>query len=106
MRTRPSEAEASGAEAVPDATKEWFWEGNVTDAVARYLGEQGWRILSQADTRTKERGLDLHALRGNQEIMVEVKGYPSRSTATKAGPANGSQRALLFRLSTGILMQC
>lgn len=40
-----SEAEASGAEAVPDATKEWFWEGNVTDAVARYLGEQGWRIF-------------------------------------------------------------
>jgi len=74
-----SGTEAPGAEAVTVATKEWFWEGNVTDAVAKYLGEQGWRILSQADTRTKERGLDLHALHGSQEIMVEVKGYPSRS---------------------------
>jgi len=76
-----SDVQVPGAEAesVPDATKEWFWEGNVTDAVAKYLGEQGWRVLSQADTRTKERGLDLHASRDNQEIMVEVKGYPSRS---------------------------
>lgn len=74
-----SETEGPSAEAVTDATKEWFWGGNVADAVAKYLEEQGWRIISQADTRTKEHGLDIHALRGSQEIMVEVKGYPSRS---------------------------
>lgn len=93
-----SDAQVPGAESVPDATKEWFWEGNVTDAVAKYLREQGWRVLSQADTRTKERGLDLHASRNNQEIMVEVKGYPSRSyrdpnRADQQKPTNPASQA-------------
>lgn len=64
---------------VGDATQEWFWEGNVTDVVARYLSERGWVIQAQADTRTRERGPDLWASREDREILVEVKGYPSRS---------------------------
>lgn len=73
-----SKPAASVAEAnVLDVTKEWFWEGNVSDTIAHYLIEQGWQILSQADTRSRERGLDVHAKLGNREVMVEVKGYPS-----------------------------
>jgi hypothetical protein len=74
-----SETKSAAVDEAADATKEWFWEGNVTDALAKYLTEQGWQILSQADTKTKARGLDLHAKYGNKEILVEVKGYPSRS---------------------------
>lgn len=62
---------------ISDVTKEWFWEGNVSDTLAHYLVEQGWQILSQADTRSKERGVDVHARFGHREVMVEVKGYPS-----------------------------
>ena len=70
-------SENIGAEVITDTTKEWFWEGNVTDAVAKYLVERGWKVLAQADTRTKEQGLDLHARLGDQEVVIEVKGYPS-----------------------------
>lgn len=62
-----------------DATQEWFWEGNVTAVVSQYLIDQGWKILSMADTQTRERGIDIHAVQGNRELAVEVKGYPSRS---------------------------
>ena len=59
-------------------TSDWFWEGNVTDAVERFLLEQDWSVISKADTRTRERGLDLHATQDDHEIVVEVKGYPSK----------------------------
>lgn len=62
----------------PDATADWFWEGNVTNAVANYLRSQGWAIISQADTSKRERGVDIHATRLKEELMIEVKGYPSR----------------------------
>ncbi|MER8461027.1 MarR family transcriptional regulator [Mesorhizobium sp. M0028] len=61
-----------------DATADWFWEGNVTTTVAKYLREEDWAIISQADTSTKERGVDIHATRLGVELMIEVKGYPSR----------------------------
>lgn len=61
-----------------DATADWFWEGNVTNAVANYLREQGWAIISQADTGKKERGVDIRAARLKEILMIEVKGYPSR----------------------------
>lgn len=38
----------------PDATADWFWEGNVTTTVASFLREQGWAIISQADTSKKK----------------------------------------------------
>lgn len=61
-----------------DATADWFWEGNVVNAVVKYLRDQGWSILSQADTGKRERGVDVHATRQNKVLMIEVKGYPSR----------------------------
>jgi len=60
------------------ATDDWFWEGNVTDMVEKFLGERGWTTISKADTRSRERGLDLHAGQDGREIVVEVKGYPSK----------------------------
>lgn len=77
--TQSRAVDVSEIKSIVDATKDWFWEGNVTDAVATYLIMQGWKILSQADTRTKQRGLDIHAIRDNREIVIEVKGYPSKS---------------------------
>lgn len=56
------------------ATEDWFWEGNVADAVATFLVAEGWIIKSQADTRTKARGLDIHAICGECELMIEAKG--------------------------------
>ncbi len=62
-----------------DATQEWYWEGNVVEAIARHLQHDGWTIVKKADTLTKERGIDLHAIKGGKTLLVEAKGYPSKT---------------------------
>lgn len=62
-----------------DATTEWLWEGNIVDALARNLAGAGWKIEGQADTRSKERGIDLRASKEGRTLIVEAKGYPSKS---------------------------
>ncbi len=56
---------------------QWFWEGNVQDAMRAYLLKEGWTIPRQADTASKEPGDDLVATRDGATMVVEVKGYPS-----------------------------
>ena len=89
---QPKRADAS------DATQNWFWEGNVVEALAQFLADDGWTLLSKADTHSKQQGLDLHAKRGNQELLVEAKGYPSRhyrdpARAREAKPTNPTNQA-------------
>ena len=60
-----------------DVTADWFWEGNVVDALARFLANEGWEIVNKADTHSKERGVDIHATREDATLLVEAKGYPS-----------------------------
>jgi hypothetical protein len=62
-----------------DVTTDWFWEGNVVNALARSLASKGWKIESQADTHSKERGVDLRASRNGTILLVEAKGFPSKS---------------------------
>ena len=62
-----------------DVTTDWFWEGNVVGAIARALEQGGWDIVGKADTRSKERGVDIHAIRNGRTLLVEAKGYPSKS---------------------------
>lgn len=61
-----------------DVTKDWYWEGNVVDALANYLTKQGWVITAKANTHLKERGVDLQAQREGSTLLVEAKGYPSK----------------------------
>lgn len=60
-----------------DVTADWFWEGNVVETLARFLANEGWKIVSKADTHSKERGVDIHATREDATLLVEAKGYPS-----------------------------
>lgn len=62
-----------------DATSDWFWEGNVVDALVHALMQDGWSIVSRANTHSKERGVDIHAIRNGRVLLVEAKGYPSKS---------------------------
>jgi len=62
-----------------DVTADWFWEGNVVDALAQYLTSEGYRIEIKANTHLKERGVDLQASRNGKTLLVEVKGYPSKN---------------------------
>src|SRR5262245_64586606 len=62
-----------------EGTADWYWEGNVVEAIARHLERDGWSIVTKADTRTKERGIDIYAVRSGRVLLVEAKGYPSKS---------------------------
>lgn len=64
--------------------KPWYWEGNVQDRIVEYLESEGWKILSRADTSTREAGKDIVATKNGEELWVSVKGYPERSVNTQA----------------------
>ena len=64
--------------------KPWYWEGNVQDSIVAHLESEGWKILSSADTSTREAGKDIVATKDGQELWVSVKGYPVKSANTQA----------------------
>ena len=55
---------------------DWFWEGNVQEKLAKHFENQGYRVIV-ANTLSKSRGIDILAQRDTDEILIEVKGYPS-----------------------------
>ncbi|WP_211475157.1 hypothetical protein [Collimonas humicola] len=59
-----------------DGTRSWHWEGNVQVVLHRFLEGTGWTITASANTETKERGIDLAAVKERRELLVEVKGFP------------------------------
>jgi Holliday junction resolvase-like predicted endonuclease len=81
-----------------DVTEDWFWEGNVVEALAKHLEREGWQIVSKANTHSKERGVDLHAAKDETTLLVEAKGYPSTAyrdpkRAGQLKPTNPSLQA-------------
>jgi Holliday junction resolvase-like predicted endonuclease len=105
--------DAMAATLAPDVTTDWFWEGNVVEALARYLESNGWVIVNKANTRSKERGVDIHALKGQTALFVEVKGYPStnyrdpkRAAERKpTNPTNQSQQWYSHALLKALRLQ-
>lgn len=69
--------------------EEWHTEANVQASVVTALAARGYRVLSVANTATKEHGIDVVATRDGATVGVEVKGYPSRNYAD---PARASER--------------
>nr|WP_200958099.1 hypothetical protein [Nocardioides sp. Soil805] len=87
---------ASGSAASPpesaevtQAANEWHAEANVQAVLVTALATDGWRILSVANTATKEHGIDVIAARDGQTVGIEVKGFPSR---TYADPARAGEQ--------------
>lgn len=59
----------------------WHSEAMVQQKVVAALDMRGWRIVSQADTITRERGIDIVATCIGETVGIEVKGFPSRTYA-------------------------
>lgn len=78
------------------AREEWHWEGNVQAGLIKNLVMNGWSIERAADTASGERGVDVVARRGGEQLAREVKGYPSRVYARgeKAGRPKRTQPSL------------
>jgi Holliday junction resolvase len=70
-----------------DVTADWYWEGNVVEAIARFLTKDGWVIVGKADTQSKERGVDIRASREGRMLLLEAKGYPSKTIAIHVAQA-------------------
>lgn len=88
---RSSITPSSGSELVRGSRKssgeivgEWHTEANVQASLVTALATEGWRILSVANTATKEHGIDVIASRDGRTAGVEVKGFPSRGYADPA----------------------
>lgn len=62
-----------------NATNDWYWEGNIVDAIANFLEKDNWVIISKANAHTKQRGVDLHAVKNGRMLLIEAKGFPSRN---------------------------
>jgi len=78
-------------EVFAERSEEWHTEANTQASLVTAMAAGGYRILSVANTATKERGIDVIASRGAQTVGVEVKGFPSRNYADPAR-ASGAKR--------------
>jgi hypothetical protein len=96
-----------------DVTTDWFWEGNVVEALALHLIDKGWLIESKADTHSKERGVDIQATRKGLILLVEAKGYPSKeyrdprraSETKRTNPSNQAQQWYSHALLKALRLQ-
>lgn len=80
----PAAAPAQDLEQPAVPSGEWHTEANVQASLVTALAAEGWRILSVANTATRERGIDVIAALDGQTVGVEVKGFPSRGYADPA----------------------
>lgn len=79
----------------------WYWEGNVQAALARHLGQAGWKIEQTADTASRERGIDLVATRSGERMAVEVKGYPASERLSENSGSRASREGETARVHSG-----
>ena len=104
---RASTASAAGrsldeASAAPAPIgEEWHTEANVQAFLVTALVSDRWRILSVANTATKEHGIDVIAARDGQTVGVEVKGFPSRGYADPTRSGEVKRTSPSSRLGTG-----
>ena len=80
--SEPAEVPATSPSPLVDES--WHTEANVQAAIVTWLAGRGWRILSVANTATREHGIDVVAAREDETVGIEVKGYPSRGYADPA----------------------
>jgi len=83
-------AETATGPADVDPGRPWCWEGIVVQAVSSFLTARGWSIESIANTETGEPGADIKARRADSVLIVEVKGYPSKTY--ERGPRKGQPK--------------
>lgn len=51
--------------------KDWFWERNVVESLERHFINLGWTLVSEADTVSRQSGVDLHFQRAD---IAETRG--------------------------------
>jgi hypothetical protein len=109
----PVRAEPAAPPADVNLKKPWCWEGGVVRAVASFLTARGWSIERIADTEMGEPGADIKARRSSSVLIVEVKGYPSKTyergarkgQPKRTNPATQARHWFAEALLTALLRQ-
>lgn len=83
-RTRSAPGTALPHPPPAEQGNDWHTETNIQALLVTALATDGWRILSVANTARKEHGIDVIAVRDEQTVGIEVKGFPSRNYADPA----------------------
>jgi Holliday junction resolvase-like predicted endonuclease len=78
---QPSARVIAGTAGQSASTGDWHTEAKVQAMVVAHLVREGWRIVSEADTASRQRGIDIVARRDSEERAIEVKGFPGRGFA-------------------------
>jgi hypothetical protein len=68
----------------------WFTESKVPALLVGHLAKEDWQIRRVASTASREQGVDIEAERHGQDLLVEVKGYPSAQFGR--GPKAGQSK--------------
>ena len=64
----------------------WYWEGNIQANLISYLAKEDYKITTVADTKTRESGKDIEAIKPDGKILwVSVKGWPEKSRILRVG---------------------
>jgi hypothetical protein len=68
--------------------QKWYWEGNVQNKIVEFLKQHGYKILNDANTASKEPGVDIVAISPEMKrLLVSVKGFPSEEQSNKSTQA-------------------
>ncbi|MBT9142916.1 MAG: hypothetical protein DDT32_01600 [Syntrophomonadaceae bacterium] len=63
----------------------WYWEGNIQAVLASYLAKNEYKIMSIANTASRESGKDIEAIMPEgKTLWISVKGWPEKSQNTQA----------------------
>ena len=81
LLTKPSARAAAGTAGQSASSGDWHTEAKVQAMVVAHLVHEGWQIVSQADTASRQPGIDIVATRAAEEVAIEVKGFPGRGYA-------------------------
>ena len=67
-----------------DVKQKWYWEGNIQNKIVDFLKHQGYQVLKEANTASKEPGVDITAISpAMKRLLVSVKGFPYEHNANK-----------------------
>lgn len=82
---------------------EWFEETNVARKIKEYLESEGYEVKSFNEDKHKS-GDDILAEKDKQELVVEVKGYPSDKYVQGEKKGKRNQQTRNFKPSTILQM--
>lgn len=93
---------------------DWFYESRIQQVIRDSLISDGWNLLEESTTSTREPGPDLLMEKNSEKLRIEIKGWPSKNyikgtnkgQKKKTNPATQARHWFGESLLTLILAKC